>query len=183
MQNWCRSDKSAYEWPDPFHPFHATQYALQISCFAFFNIVNVSFDVSLTQNVLNKLFIVIFLAFSSWMCKGTGDGQFCYFQRFVVPLKTRLRYLGFLYKKEEWSYFDFWQAIFQTYPQLCLFIMANLTLLHLKSIGPKIRKKFICKRKRNTEKPPCIYLIWLINFLFLFSDYYFSNMQRYWWKG
>ena len=46
-----------------FHPFHATQYALGISCFAFLNIVNVSIDVSLTQNALNDLFIVFFLRF------------------------------------------------------------------------------------------------------------------------
>ena len=46
-----------------FHPFHATQYALEISCFTFLNIVSVNVNVSLTQNVLNDLFIVIFFAF------------------------------------------------------------------------------------------------------------------------
>ena len=61
MQNWCRSDKSAYGWPiSSISSIHAKQYALEISCFAFLNIVNVSIDVSLTQNALNDLFIVFF---------------------------------------------------------------------------------------------------------------------------
>ena len=109
---------------DQFYPVYATQYALRISCFAFFNIVNGSVDVSLTQNALNNLFVLIFFAFSSWICKATGDGQFCYFRRLVIPLKTRLRYPGLLYKKEEWSYLDFWQPTSQTYPQHCLLIRA-----------------------------------------------------------
>ena len=46
-----------------FHPFHATRCALDISCFTFLNIVNVSLDVSLTQNALNDLSIVFFLHF------------------------------------------------------------------------------------------------------------------------
>ena len=131
MQNWYRNDKSAYEWPlcsissiscDKI----CTPNRLRKSCFAFFNIVNVSVDVSLTQNALNNPSIVICLAFSSWTCKAAGNGQFCYFQRLVIPLKTRLRYPGLLYKKEEWSYLDFWQTTSQTYPQHCLFIRALL---------------------------------------------------------
>ena len=46
-----------------FLPFHATRYALDISCFTFLNIVNVSLDVSYTQNALNDLSIVFFLHF------------------------------------------------------------------------------------------------------------------------
>ena len=137
MQNWCRSDKSAYGWPiSSISSIHAKQYALEISCFAFLNIVNVSIDVSLTQNALNDLFIVFFPAFSGWERKATGDGQFRYFQRLVIPLKPRLRYPGLLYKKEEWSYLDFWQPTSQTYLQHCLLIMG---LLHL-NFFHKIRK-------------------------------------------
>ena len=47
-----------------FHPFHVTQYALELSYFAFLNIVSVNGDVSLTENGLNDLLIVFFSAFS-----------------------------------------------------------------------------------------------------------------------
>ena len=71
-----------------FHPFHATRYALDISCFTFLNIVNVSLDVSLTQNAPNDLSIVFFLYFWSVSLFSTA----CYtskskaeISRFVIP--------------------------------------------------------------------------------------------------
>ena len=39
------------------------QYELELSYFAFLNIVSVNVDVSLTENVLNDLLIVFFLRF------------------------------------------------------------------------------------------------------------------------
>ena len=70
----------------------------------------------------------IFSAFSGWERKATGDGQLRYFQRLVIPLKPRLGYPGLLYKKEEWSYLDFWQLTSQTYLQHCLSVRALLNV-------------------------------------------------------
>ena len=126
-----------------FHPFHATQYALGISCFAFLNIVNVSIDVSLTQNALNDLFIVFFSAFSGWERKATRDDQFRYFQWLVIPLKPRLRHPGLLYKKEEWSNLDFWQPTSPTYLRHCLLIRVLLHFNFFQKIWKSERVFFL----------------------------------------
>ena len=137
MQNWCRSDKSAYDWP--------------IS-----SISSISRDTICTRTILfciskhserqrwrlidwkcaQRPLNCIFSAFSGWERKATRDGQFRYFQRLVIPLKPRLRYPGLLYKKEKWSYLDFWQLTSQSYLQHCLSVRA---LLHF-NFFHKIRK-------------------------------------------
>ena len=137
IQNWCRSDKSAYDWPississiscDTICTRHILFYISKHSERQPWCLI----DSKCAQRPLN----CIFSAFSGWDRKATRDGQFRYFRRLVIPLKSRLRYPGLLYKKEEWSYLDFWQLTSQTYLQHCLLLRA---LLHI-NFFRKIRK-------------------------------------------